>query len=156
METRIAEYRHAGYQRATSVLYADRIHVVSEDSDVTIPLDRLSGIVNRYRLRSQWFGGGIGLTFIGVVVACIDYIQSLPGIFPRPIYLSERLVYFVPFIGLILTIANVRKYETAVFVSYEGIQQYTVTRRGPDKKSYETFIAQISAAIAALSVSQQG
>jgi hypothetical protein len=145
MNQPIASYRESGFPRKQSTrLYPDRLHVqgsvfLSQDYDVVIQLSQLSDIVNRSHGRSQLFQAGIFLSIITTIVALS--MISIPHSYEHSFL--TRLLFSLPFVGIILAIVTARKIEMAHFTATQGFVLLSICRRGPDQEHFEDFIEQV-------------
>jgi hypothetical protein len=149
MSSPIATYRQACFpQKQTTTLYPDRLEAVgtvffSGDYNLTIPLDRLSSVVNRSSGRSQFFQAGIFVTIVMGFASIASYVTTTLET------LSVATVVFLVLIlaGIGMTLAAAKRIEMAHFTSPQGFLMFSLYRAGSDRDQFEGFVAQVRQAI---------
>jgi hypothetical protein len=122
-------------------LEGDSLHVVGKaflhnEVDVTMPLSNLQTRVDRLRVRSKNFFGGLWMITIGV----IGYAVLIEG-FKFPWHeLPVNLVGGIAVSGLGLCLATLRKTEFAQFVNESGMPMLLIAKTRGHAEEFERFV----------------
>jgi hypothetical protein len=149
MDQPIASYKEACFPRKQSInLYGDRVHVtgsvfLSQDYEVTIPLSQLSGMTNRSHVRSQFFQAGIFLAIITGIITITLY--NIPT--SEPLTLLTKILFSLPFVGILLSLTAIKKIEVVHFTANEGFVLLSIRCAGPDKEHFAEFTKRLTQVI---------
>ena len=121
---------------------AIRVHgtaTFQSDIDTTIPLADIQPRIIRLRIRHRAFWTGLWITIGGT----LGFITLVAGFQLDPMGLAPGLLGCIGAGGVLTSLATLRKVEFARFESKAGVAVLDVARAGPDKGSYDEFVARI-------------
>jgi hypothetical protein len=154
MDEPIATYREARFElRRRFDLYPDRIRVTGKGLyigrfDTVIPLSILNPEPNWVWVRGQLFRYGV----LALIFAVCGVVGRLAGGGPEGLLSPWAIGVLggVAWLGLMLTLANIRRVEFAAFTRKAGVTALDIGRVGPQNEDFDEFldllIAQIRAA----------
>lgn len=97
------------------------------------------------------FQGGIFLAIMTGIVTAVLY--NIPG---GELSFLTKILYSLPFVGIVLALLTVKKIEAAHFMTNDGRVILSIHRSGRDKAKFEEFISSTAEAIRCYKETQQG